>query len=164
MTRTQRNIDPTSRATLPLLPLLCAVLLLWPARAADEPKAGDLLVSALNRWADVVEPPAGRPAQTFSARLKLVRAEGLADKAAGATGEVAFQSPDRLRVAATVRGETYAAGRDGQQLWVHEPGKKFAVLGKAGVPRFKADPASLDDTTLPRSGCRSRGSSCAWPC
>jgi hypothetical protein len=120
------------------------------ARAGSDVLDGDeLLLSAVNKWSELIEPPAGAPARTFSARIKMVKTAGLVREAADATGEVAYQAPDRLRVSALVGGQTYAAGRDGQQLWVHEPDKHFAVLGRSGVARFKADPNSIDQTTLP---------------
>lgn len=46
-------------------------------------------------------------------------------------------------------GNAVAVCRDGQQLWVHSPGTKFGVIGKAGVPKFSADPGSVDATVMP---------------
>lgn len=119
-----------------------------PLRAAPV-DADDLLLGAVKKWEALIEPRDGQAPQTFSAQVKLVKSQGLIDAVSGLTVDVGYQAPDRLRASAVFGGETYTVGRDGQQLWVHEPGKKFAVLGKSGVVRFKADHNSVDDTVMP---------------
>jgi hypothetical protein len=151
MPATPRTVAPRSLRPLCLLLLagLIAVATARQARAGSDTLDGDeLLLSAVNKWADLIEPPAGAPARTLSAKIKMVKTAGLVREAADATGEIAYQAPDRLRVSALVGGQTYAAGRDGQQLWAHEPDKHFALLARSGVQRFKADPASIDNTHL----------------
>ena len=151
MPATPRTVAPRSLRPLCLLLFagLIAVATARPARAGSDTLDGDeLLLSAVNKWADLIEPPAGAPARTLSAKIKMVKTAGLVREAADATGEIAYQAPDRLRVSALVGGQTYAAGRDGQQLWVHEPDKHFALLARSGVQRFKADPTSIDNTHL----------------
>ena len=39
--------------------------------------------------------------------------------------------------------------RQGQQLWLHMPAEKFAILGTPDVPRFKRFPNEKDDTIVP---------------
>jgi hypothetical protein len=119
------------------------------SESTTHPDGNALLHTAVNKWIDLIEPPHDQAPRTFTARVRLVKSEGLEAEFAGATGEIAVQAPDRLRATATVAGQDYAVGRDGQQLWVHEPAKKFAVIGKPGVARFKSDPASIDHTILP---------------
>ena len=149
-TLTSRTVGP--RFLRPLLLALMVGLLAATgamARAGSDVLDGDeLQLSAVNKWSELIEPPAGAPARTFSASVKMVKTAGLVREAADATGEIAYQAPDRLLVSALVGSQTYAAARDGQQLWVHEPDKHFAVLARSGVPRFKADPNSIDQTTL----------------
>ncbi|HTK74190.1 MAG TPA: hypothetical protein VL371_02970 [Gemmataceae bacterium] len=152
MPTTLRTVAPRSVRTL-LLTLLAGLIAAGAAaqtaRAGSDTLDGDeLLLSAVNKWSELIQPPPGAPARTVSARIKMVKTAGLVREAADATGEIAYQAPDRLRVSALVGGQTYAAGRDGQQLWVHEPDKHFALLARSGVARFKADPNSIDNTVL----------------
>ncbi len=144
----------TSRPAI--VPFMLAVLapfaLAQTVRAADAPDASDVLHESINHLLDLLEPPKGIPAggaPTVSAHVRIVRAAGLPREADGASGDIAYQAPDRLVIHARVANADYAIGRDGQQLWVHEPDKKFAVLARRGLLRFKADPTSIDDTTLP---------------
>src|SRR5436305_5196815 len=123
MTATSRTVGPRFLRPL-LLALLVAVLVasVPTARAGSDAIDGDeVLLSAVNKWTDLIEPPEGAPARTVSAMIKMIKTAGLVREAADATGEIAYQAPDRLRVSALVGGQTYSAGRDGQQLWVHEP-------------------------------------------
>src|SRR5687767_9535133 len=141
-------------ATGRVLLLSVAMLLAWaprpaPAAEAAAPDGDKLLSMAINNWIGIVEPPRGTEPKTFQLKARVVKAEGVAREVSGATAELAVQAPDKLRVTATVAGQTYSAGRDGQELWAHEPSKKFAVHGKPGLPRFKADPNSIDTTVLP---------------
>jgi hypothetical protein len=115
---------------------------------ADAPPI-QVLTTVLNRWADLIQPAPGEEPRTFVTRLKVVHAQGVPHAVEDAAVDVAFQAPDRLRVDAVVGGHPYAAGRDGQQIWVNVPDKKLALLGRNGVPRFKTHPDELDATKLP---------------
>ena len=141
---------PARRACAAWMVLLVAAAAV-PARPVPPPAvdADDLLRQAVFRWMDLAHPPATFPRQTVAARFVLARADGLPKEADGATLDVTYQWPDRLRAAVAFAGEEHRAGRDGQQLWAHRPGKKFGVVGKPGVPRFASDPTSVDQTTLP---------------
>jgi isopenicillin-N N-acyltransferase-like protein len=131
-------------ATLLIL-LACAK----PSRAQDEaPSPRQIFSQAVAKWANLIEGREGA-SQTLTAQLKFVKTDGLPHEAAGATIDLAFQAPDHLRISGSASGVSVAVGRDGQVLWVHEPSLKFAVLGKAGVPRFLAEPDRLDATVLP---------------
>jgi hypothetical protein len=87
-------------------------------------------------------------ARTLAAHFKLCKSEGLASEVAGLEGDIGFQAPDRLRISVVASGFPVSAGRDGNTLWVDEPAKKFAVLGKPGVALFKAEPDRLDTTQI----------------
>ncbi len=102
----------------------------------------------MSRWANLVEGKTPGPAQTLAAHFKLTKSEGLPTQAAGLEGDVAFQAPDRARVSVVASGFPVSAGRDGNTLWVDEPAKKFAVVGKPGVALFKAQPDRLDTTRI----------------
>lgn len=119
------------------------------APAARQPKPAEVLADVLRRWADVVEPRPGQAAQTFSTTVTVTRAEGLPKELNGATLDLAFQGPDRLRVTASVRDAKYALGRIGQELWIHMPAKKFAIVGSPDVPRFTRFPDERSDAQLP---------------
>jgi isopenicillin-N N-acyltransferase-like protein len=102
----------------------------------------------LARVAALVEPAPGQGAKTFTATIRVTKADGLPKEVTGATAEIALQAPDHLGLVAHVKGETYAVCRDGQELWAHEPDKNFGVVGKPGVPLFTADPSSIDRTVM----------------
>ena len=63
--------------------------------------------------------------------------------------EFRFSAPDRLRLSAEIDGHRVSIGRDGNLVWIHAPKEDIGVVAKAGVPRFAADPGSLDETELP---------------
>lgn len=134
--------------------LFLALALLWsipaaPLRAADEPATQKALLSALNEILSVVAPLKDAEPQTFSATLKVVSVKGLPDAIVGPELNIAFQSPDRLRLSLTIGDETYSAGRGNDRLWMHASGKKFGVIGSPDVPRFRTDPGTPDGTKLP---------------
>jgi hypothetical protein len=80
--------------------------------------------------------------------LEITRGEGLPKELQNARLDFAIATPNRLRVGTTINKERVEFGRLCQELWVAEPGKNFAVRGVAGVPRFAADPSSVDTTEL----------------
>jgi hypothetical protein len=108
-----------------------------------------LFAVAVAKWANLFEGKDGTSSHTLTAQLKLVKSHGLPAEVAGLTADLAYQAPDHLRVKAEAAKFDVTVGRDGQVLWVHEPSLKFAVLGKAGIPLFRAEPDRLDDTILP---------------
>jgi len=136
----------------PLIGLACIAIVcaLSPtAAAARQVDPDDLLKSAIFHWMDLAQPADAASARTVSIDATLTKAAGLPGPATGAVGSFSYQWPDKLRAAVTVAGEEHRVGRDGQQLWVHQPAKKFGLLGRSGVPRFTADPNSIDHATLP---------------
>ena len=122
--------------------LLCLGVLTFPAmvRAAEAETPRAMLGDVLKRWADLVEPRVGQPAKTFVVKLKFTRSTGLPAALGGASAELALQAPDRLRLSAFAAGKPYAAGRDGQRMWLHLPASRLAILGSPDVPRFKRFP------------------------
>ncbi|QOV91395.1 C45 family autoproteolytic acyltransferase/hydolase [Humisphaera borealis] len=126
--------------SLACLPLRAA------ARQADP---DDLLEAAIFHWMDLAQPADAASAKTIAIEARLSRAAGLPSEASGATVDVRYRWPDKLRASVTAAGEEHRAGRDGQQLWVHQPAKKFGLIGKSGVPRFTADAKSIDKSVLP---------------
>jgi hypothetical protein len=120
--------------------------------AADQKAPVDgkaVLADVIRRWADVIEPRAGQPATTFTTKVTVTKWQGLPPATAGASGEFAYQAPDRLRAKAKVRGTPYAVGRIGQQLWLHMPASKSAIVGTPDVPRFARFPDEKDQTVVP---------------
>ncbi len=135
--------------------VLCAWLLTSPFLLAQTPDVktstpAEVFSATLVKTARAIEPPNGATAQTFSTHLKIIRADGLPKELLGRELDLAFQAPDRLRLQAVVEGETYSFGRDGQQLWVHAPAKKFGIIGAPDRPRFASAPDKIDPTKLGR--------------
>src|SRR2546421_5278763 len=147
----------TRQTRFPVVILLVAVLVLISGRtlrAAEpsekqSPDARRVLKETIGKLAQIVEPEEGAAPQTLTARLKLISAEGLPMEIGSASADVAFQAPSQFRIAATVNGGTVTACRDGNELWIDGPGKKFAVIGQNGIARFNAEPEEKDQTTLP---------------
>ena len=130
--------------------LLPVLILISFARAAETQakKPDEILKSALSRLSAIVEPAPSAAPQTFTTQLKLTRSDGLPKQVRNATIDVAFQAPDRILLTAHVDNGTYQLARDGQQIWVYTPGKHFGVIGSPEIPRFSADPTSIDRTPL----------------
>lgn len=106
-----------------------------------------LFSSGVERLADVYAPRGKHAPRTFSTTLKVVRSS--VKEAAERSATLAFQSPDKLRLAAEVDGALYAVGRDGQEVWMSAAAKNWGIVGKPGLPRFATNPASVDTTVLP---------------
>ncbi|HXE55011.1 MAG TPA: C45 family peptidase, partial [Tepidisphaeraceae bacterium] len=119
------------------------------AAQASQPTPRQILSEALSHWADIAEGRNGTSDKTLVAHLKLTRSEGLPDEVNGLEADFAFQAPDRLRISGSAAAGPLAVGRNGKELWVDEPSKKFAVLGKPGLPMFKAEPEKIDQTVVP---------------
>jgi outer membrane lipoprotein-sorting protein len=134
---------------------LLAGLLLVAAPLRSQPSAApgkspqEILAQAIGKVVNLIEPLSNTPSHTISATLKLVEADGDTGGLAGHTAELAFQAPDRLRLATEVEGRELVLGRDGPQLWIYAPGKKFGVIGVTNVARFATAPGKLDNTVLP---------------
>ncbi|HYE21122.1 MAG TPA: C45 family peptidase, partial [Tepidisphaeraceae bacterium] len=137
------------------MPRLLAALLLTlslPAFAATT-RPSTVVNGLVDQIAAVIEPDASAKPRTFLATVRVTKIEGVGKEIEkillAATAEIAIQAPDKAGLVVRHNGQTYAACRDGQELWAHVPDKKFGVVGKPGVPRFAADPKSLDTTVLP---------------
>lgn len=118
------------------------------AQETNAPSPAALFRAALTRWAAIVQPPPGATPETFTARLQVSEGVGLPRNYAGQALDLAYQAPDRLRVATRLGSKSFAAGRHGQELWIHAPDKQFGVVGRPGVPRFTTAPEKLDRTEL----------------
>jgi len=125
-----------------VLPGLCG------AQAIDSNATMRVFAGAVGRMVRMIQPPTNEPPQTFSAKLKLVKGDGLSSGLVGKELEVAFQAPDRLRLATEWEGKSYEVGRDGQELWVHVPGKKFGLIGSSEVAPFSAAPEYKESKPL----------------
>jgi outer membrane lipoprotein-sorting protein len=134
----------------PRLALLLAVGLITAGHAQETIRSPqELLGTALNKWATVIEPGADAPSQTFSATLRVVEADGFNQRLVGQAAEIAFQAPDRLRFSTRVQDRELRAGRSGQELWIYAPATRFGVVGSPEVPRFGTRPDSVDRSVLP---------------
>src|SRR5687768_3852182 len=138
------------RNLLALVVVVAALSLLARESAAQSQSIESIqtLTATVRQLVSLVEPAADAPNRTFTTRLKFTKVDGLPAKLLGATVDVAYQAPDRLRLTGTYDGQAYHLARDGQELWVYVPGKKFGVVGVPGVRRFSADPKSIDRTVL----------------
>lgn len=129
--------------------LFLSALILLPVLtwAAEKPSASELFSAAAENLAEIYAPKPGGEPKTFSTVLRVVRAP--MKEVAGRTAEVAFQAPDKFLLRANVQENIYAAGRAGEEVWFHVPGKNWGIIGKPGLPRFANNPESVDATPLP---------------
>lgn len=125
---------------------MCATLL--RAQPVAQPEPAVVLGSVIGKVISIAQPWPNAAPKTFSTRLKIVKAEGLPSFLAGMEADIAFQSPDRLRVVTKVDGQEIKVGRQGQQLWVSLPQKKFSVVGESGLPRYLSAPDKRDTTQM----------------
>jgi outer membrane lipoprotein-sorting protein len=121
---------------------------LAPAQGTNTNSPALTLAGVVTRLAFLVEPTEGQAARTFTATLKVVKAEGLPSELAGRELEVAYQAPDHLRLSALWNHLSLTLCRDGQQVWVYAPEKKFGVVGSPDVAPFAAAPEKKDTTPL----------------
>jgi len=138
---------------------LCLVLALVlpslaPAQQPDTNTPARLLTGAMTRVVKIFEVPKSESPRTFTATLKVLKADGLPQEFQGREVTLAFQAPDHLRITTKWDGQNYVVGRDQQELWVHVPAKKFGLIGSADVAPFSAapdrkDPAHLGPIALP---------------
>jgi outer membrane lipoprotein-sorting protein len=154
-TSVRRSVRALSRAAAitPRLAagLIIASLLLPRVATAQDTSTNSpatYLVQAVNQLVAILEPPSDKPARTFTTTLKVVKAEGLPKEAAGREVELAFQAPEHLRIAAQVEGYNLVVCRDGQELWVYEPAKKFGLLGSPDKAPFATAPDTKDTSTM----------------
>ena len=136
---------PILLVSLVLLPLSFALGAEAPARKLP----AEILAAALTETVSVIDPRPEAAPRTLTARVRIARGDGIPRELLGREMELAWQAPDRLKLAAEVDGERYSLGREGQELWAHVREKKFGVRGMAGVPRFATAPEKLDATVLP---------------
>ncbi len=131
--------------------LLCLALALpglAPAQTTNTNSAAQLLASALTRLAVLVQPPSGEPARTFAATVKVAKADGLPLQLASSELELAFQAPDCLRLALNLGEDRFLLGRNGQEVWLHAPGKKFGLIGSPEAAPFATAPDRKDSAAL----------------
>jgi hypothetical protein len=129
-------------ALLPLAGWLIAAPLI-----AQTPSADELFAKGVAKLAAVFDANPANPAE-FRTNLEITRSEGLPKALRDLKVELAIATPDRLQISTTVDKQRLTFGRLGQELWMSLPGKNFAIVGSANVPRFKADPASVEDIEL----------------
>jgi hypothetical protein len=80
--------------------------------------------------------------------LECVRSEGLPKELKEAKLDLAIAAPDRLRLGTKIKGDAIELGRLGDEVWIWQASKSFAVVGTPGVVRFSADAESIDHTSL----------------
>ena len=61
---------------------------------------------------------------------------------------LAFQAPDHLRIGANWDRQSYVACRDGQEVWIYAPEKKFGLIGSPDQAPFSTAPTAKDTKAL----------------
>lgn len=131
--------------------LIVAALLLPGIVSSQETQTNSppqLFAQALTRLVAIVQPPSNQAARTFTTTLKVNKADGLPKEFEGRELDLAYQGPDRLRIGANWDRQSYVACRDGQEVWVYAPGKKFGLIGSPDQAPFSTAPAGKDPKPL----------------
>ena len=118
------------------------------AQTAETNSPLRVFAGTLSRLAQLIQPPTNEAPRTFTTTLKIVKAEGLPNELVGHDLALAYQAPDRVRLAANWDGQDYVVGRDGQEVWIHMPAKKFGLIGSPDVALFTSVPELKETTPL----------------
>jgi uncharacterized protein (DUF1810 family) len=124
-----------------------ALCLAAGAQEATNTPAG-IFGLALNKAVDIVAPLDGAALKTFSASIKVLKADGLPKELEGRSADLGYQAPNRLTLAAQVGNDRFALGRDHQELWLYSATKKFGLVGQPGLPLFSTAPDKTDSRSL----------------
>ena len=154
--RTPRSLVPRFLAlglAIAVLPFAGLLAQQTPSTAASSQSSGqktpqELLANALGKIINLIEPAQAAAPQIVEATIKVVEATGQLKTFAGRTAEGSFQAPDKFTIAAAVEKRELAMGRNGQQLWLYAPGKKFGIVGSPDVARYATAPDRKDGTVL----------------
>jgi len=119
-----------------------------PAQATPTNSPAQLFSQALAQLVAILAPPTNQPPRTFTTTVKLVKAEGLPKEAEGQELDLAFQAPDHIRLAAKWDRQSYVAARDGQEVWIYAPAKKFGLIGSPDKAPFATEPTLKDTKPL----------------
>ena len=112
-----------------------------------ESAADDRFNAAIQKLVGVFDSKA-KNKTALHATLEVVSADGLPKEARDAKIDFVVSAPDHLRLGTIVDKERIEVGRIGQEIWVAEPGKNFALRGLPGVAPFAAEPKNLDKTVV----------------
>jgi len=141
--------SPFLRSLVSLVAVLGWLRLAGQAQDATTKTPQEVLGAALGKLAAIIEPGAGVAPRTLATTVRVLEAEGLGKGIVGQTAELAFEAPDRLKLATRIEGRTLQLGRSGPQLWLYAPEKRFGLVGSPDVPRFASAPDRNDGTVLP---------------
>ena len=143
---TRRAIAPRVAAGL-----IAAALVLPQISSAQETQTNSLaqlFAQALTRLVAIVEPPTNQAPRTFTTSVQVIKADGLPKEVEGREFGLAFQAPDHLRIGANWDRHSYVACRDGQEVWIYAPEKKFGLIGSPDQAPFATAPAAKDTKPL----------------
>ena len=119
-----------------------------PGQEAQTNSPPQLLAKALTQLVAIIQPPTNLAPRTFTTTLRILKAKGLPEEIEGKELSLAFEAPDHLRLSATWENQNYVAARDGQELWVHVPAKKFGLVGSPDKAPFSTSPDGKDSKPL----------------
>lgn len=118
------------------------------AQEAQTNSPAQLFAQALTQLVAIIHPPTNQPPRTFTTTVKVIKADGLPKEIEGRELVLAFQAPDHLRISAKWDRQSYVASRDGQELWVYAPAKRFGLVGSPDKAPFSTAPAAKDTKPL----------------
>jgi isopenicillin-N N-acyltransferase-like protein len=141
----------TSLMTRSMAGIVAVALLLPGVASAQETQTNSpsqLFAQALTQLVAIIQPPTNQAPRTFTTTVKVIKADGLPNEIEGRELDLAFQGPDHLRIGAKWDRQSYVACRDGQEVWIYAPGKKFGLIGSPDQAPFSTAPAAKDTKRL----------------
>ncbi|NNE92901.1 MAG: hypothetical protein HKN23_14755 [Verrucomicrobiales bacterium] len=104
--------------------------------------------AVIREWHEKIEPETSGRGPALSSSLTFAKTGGIPKELEQRTAEFSYQWPDKLFLSAEVDGESYHIARDGQEVRLFVPYKDMAIVGANDVPRFSANPESIDSIEL----------------
>ncbi len=147
------SIDPKPRRDSWPIRLVCGIAfltivasVLWfGVLTSSESREFSAIV---RQWHQRIEPGGEKYGAVLSGSLTCTEVSGIPDELKGREADFSYQWPDRLFVSAEVEGERYYLAREGGEIRVCVPHKEMYLVGANDVPRFSANPDSVEPIEL----------------
>jgi isopenicillin-N N-acyltransferase-like protein len=137
-----------ARTTAGIVAVALLLTCVCPAQEAKTNSPSQLFAQALAQLTAILAPPTNQAPRTFTTTVKLLKAEGLPKETEGRQLDLAFQAPDHAWLSLNLDRQSYVACRDGQELWVYAPGKKFGLIGSPDKAPFATAPDAKDGKAM----------------
>ncbi|MDF1755056.1 MAG: C45 family autoproteolytic acyltransferase/hydrolase [Verrucomicrobiales bacterium] len=123
----------------------CAIALWFAVFTTSESRYLGARMLEIHQW---IDPGSESKAPLVTGMAALTRTDGIPDALENQSINFAYRWPNQLFLSAEVKGDSYHLAREGQEVKIHVPHKKFAIVGANDIPRFSTRPDSVDPVEL----------------